>query len=439
LKKINWFGFIISLLVLVPGLQAQDSLFQKINAMIDSVSIENIEEHIRILEYAGGHESRVTFTPGKDSTLVYIADYFINHTQVSSVELDTFYVDHAIEPYNTHPLVNVVARIGGTGDPDRYFVLGAHYDASASRMGSSTWESQWHSLKAPGADDNATGVAAILEIARILSDSTFRFSEEYGIVLVAFAAEESNPMFGSGHHGSYHFASAAKAQDHTILGAVSIDMIGYNDKYDYTAIVSNNNSEWIGIRSEEINQIYNIGLLMNEPPYPYATYSDHDRFWDQGYPAILMIENAPPWTDGTYYKRNPLYHTSYDTLGSVNLGLVKKVTQMNLGLAADLTGRITSVSDGRLSTIPAEFALHQNYPNPFNPTTTIEYTVPAAGNIRITVYDIKGRERVRLMDSYHEPGKYGIPFDAGTLASGIYFYRLTAGPFVQTKKMMVVK
>ncbi len=436
MKKIKKFGFFVSVFFLATGIYGQDSLFQKMSAMIDSVSIENIEEHIRILEYAGGHESRVTFTPGKDSAQVYIADYLINHTLVDSVELDTFFIEHAMEPYNTYPLANVVAWIKGTGDPDRYFVLGAHYDASASRMGSTTWESQWHSLKAPGADDNATGVAAILEIARILSDSTFHFSEEYGIALVAFAAEESNPTFGSGHHGSYRFASIAKKKEQTILGAVSIDMIGYNDHYDYTAIVSNNNSEWLGIRSAEINEIYDIGLIMNDPPYPYATYSDHDRFWEQGYPAILMIENAPPWTTGMYYARNYLYHTSYDTLGSVNLGLVKKVTQMNLGLAADLTGRVTSVPGAR---IPETYALYQNYPNPFNPTTTIEYMVPAAGNVRITVYDIQGRERVRLMDSHHEPGKYSVPFDAGNLASGVYFYRLTAGPVVQTKKMMVVK
>ncbi|HAE88139.1 TPA: hypothetical protein DCG86_08980 [Candidatus Marinimicrobia bacterium] len=436
MKKFKQFGFFVSVCLLATSGQAQDSLFWKIQSMIDSVSIENIEAHIRNLEYAGGHESRVTFTPGKDSARVYIADYLIHNTQVDSVALDTFYVKHAREPYNTYPLMNVEAWIKGTGDPNRYVLLGAHYDASASRMGSTAWENHWDTLKAPGADDNATGVAAILEIARILSDSTFHFSEEYGIVLVAFAAEESNPTFGSGHHGSYRFASIAREKEHTILGAVSIDMIGYNAQYDYTAIVSNNNSEWLGIRSAEINEMYDIGLIMNDPPYPYATYSDHDRFWEQGYPAILMIENAPPWTTATYYARNYLYHTSYDTLGSVNLGLVKKVTQMNLGLAADLTGRVTSVPGAR---IPENYVLEQNYPNPFNPTTTIEYTVPAAGNVRITVYDIQGHEKVRLINSHHEPGKYTVPFDAGNLASGVYLYRLTAGPVVQTKKMMFIK
>jgi len=418
---------------------AGDSLFQKISAMIDSVSIENIEKHIRILEYAGGYESRVTFTPGNDSGRVYIADYLKNHTQVSSVELDTFYLQTATPPYNQYPLINIIAQINGTGDPNRYFVLGAHYDASGSRMGSSVWNSQWNTIKAPGADDNATGIAAILEIARILSDSTFGFAEEYGIVLVAFAAEESNPMYGSGHIGSLRFASNAKNYNHEILGAVSVDMIGYNDFYDYTAIVSNANSEWLGIRSAEINSIYDIGLLMNDPPYPYATYSDHDRFWDQGYPAILMIENAPPWSDSEYYIRNPLYHTSYDSLGSVNLGLVKKVTQLNLGLAADLTGRITSMTDDHFTLIPDDFALMQNYPNPFNPMTTIEYSVFNPGIVQINVYNLLGKKIRSIIHDYHDAGHYTIAFHGGDLPSGVYIYQLRAEGINLSKKMMILK
>jgi len=433
------YRFSVLMILFTIHVSAQDSLFHKISSMIDSVSIENIEEHIRILEHAGGHESRVTFTPGNDSARLYIADYFQQHTQVSSVDLDTFYLQTATPPYNQSPLINIIAHIDGTGDPNRYFVLGAHYDASGSRMGSSVWNSQWNTIKAPGADDNATGVAAILEIARILSDSTFGFSEEYGIVLVAFAAEESNPMFGSGHIGSLRFASNAKQDEHEILGAVSIDMIGYNDFYDYTAIVSNTQSEWIGVRSAEINSIYSIGLLMNEPPYPYATYSDHDRFWDQGYPAILMIENAPPWSDSDYYFRNPLYHTSYDSLGSVNLGLVKKVTQLNLGLAADLTGRITSTADDHFPLIPEEFVLFQNYPNPFNPVTTIEYSVSKPGMVQINVYNLLGKEVRRIINDYHETGQYTIAFHAGDLPSGVYIYQLIAGGINLSKKMMILK
>lgn len=427
------------LILFTINTSAGDSLYQKISEMIDSVSIRNIEEHIRILEFAGGHESRVTFTPGNDSARIYIADYFQHHTRVSSVELDTFYLQTATSPYNQYPLINIIARINGTGDPNRYFVLGAHYDASGSRMGSSVWNNQWNTIKAPGADDNATGVAAILEIARILSDSTFNFSEEYDVVFVAFAAEESNPMFGSGHIGSYRFASNAKKNEHEILGAVSIDMIGYNDFYDYTAIVSNAQSEWLGIRSAEINNIFKIGLLMNEPPYPYATYSDHDRFWDQGYPAVLMIENAPPWSDSEYYIRNPLYHTSYDSLGSVNLELVKKVTQLNLGLAADLTGHITSVTEEPFPLIPEEFTLMQNYPNPFNPMTTIEYSVPLPGNVQINVYDILGKQVRHIIDDYHDAGHYIIAFQGSDLPSGVYIYRLRAEGISLSRKMMILK
>ncbi|MDD3807227.1 MAG: M20/M25/M40 family metallo-hydrolase [Candidatus Marinimicrobia bacterium] len=429
-------GLLLNVCLIGTTLIAQDSLFLKIRAMMDSVSTEKIRTHIQMLEYAGGYESRVTFTPGKDSAMVYIADYFRHHTHVSTVTLDTFYVEHATAPYNTYPLVNVIAKIPGTGTPSRYVVLGAHYDASASRMSSNLWQSQWNTIKAPGADDNATGVAVLLEIARVMSDTSFHFSEEYGIVFVAFAAEESNPMFGSGHQGSLHFVSSAKENKDDILGAVSIDMIGYNANYPYTAIVSNKNSEWLGLRAAEINDMYHLGLLMNNPPYPFATYSDHDRFWEQGYPAILMIENAPPWENGRYYVRNYLYHTSYDTLGSVNLNLVTKVAQLNLGLAADLTGRVTAVP---LSPIPQTFVLSQNYPNPFNPTTTIEYTIATAGNVQLVIFDIQGRKKAQVINEYHEPGVYSVTVHAEDFSSGIYLYQLISGSYVQTKKMTVLK
>jgi hypothetical protein len=90
------------------------------------------------------------------------------------------------------------------------------------------------------------------------------------------------------------------------------------------------------------------------------------------------------------------------------------------------------------------FSLSQNYPNPFNPSTTINYTIASgqlAGNNLVTlkIYDILGREVKTLVNEKQSAGSYSVSFNADKLASGIYFYTLRAGNFVQTKKMILLK
>jgi hypothetical protein len=89
--------------------------------------------------------------------------------------------------------------------------------------------------------------------------------------------------------------------------------------------------------------------------------------------------------------------------------------------------------------LPKAFALEQNYPNPFNPTTVISYQLPVAGNISLKIYDVLGKEVMTLVNGRQEAGAYNFTLNAASLASGIYFYRLQSGNFVQTKKMMLVK
>ncbi len=89
--------------------------------------------------------------------------------------------------------------------------------------------------------------------------------------------------------------------------------------------------------------------------------------------------------------------------------------------------------------VPATFAVNQNYPNPFNPTTVISYRVPAAGLVTLRVYDILGREVATLVNARQSPGMHLVTFNAGGLASGVYFYQLKAGNLVETKKMELLK
>jgi len=88
---------------------------------------------------------------------------------------------------------------------------------------------------------------------------------------------------------------------------------------------------------------------------------------------------------------------------------------------------------------PKEFKLEQNYPNPFNPTTTIQFAVPSVSDVKLEVFNILGQKVASLVNRRMEAGVHTVNFNATNLSSGVYFYRLQAGNFVQTKKMMLVK
>lgn len=99
------------------------------------------------------------------------------------------------------------------------------------------------------------------------------------------------------------------------------------------------------------------------------------------------------------------------------------------------------VNEGPGGNVPQRFALEQNYPNPFNPTTTIRFSIPAeiSGRTMLAVYDVLGREVALLVNEVTRPGSHAVIFDAGKLSGGVYFYRLQAGTFYQTRKLLLLK
>jgi len=106
-----------------------------------------------------------------------------------------------------------------------------------------------------------------------------------------------------------------------------------------------------------------------------------------------------------------------------------------------LISEIISGTEERSTNMPRQFVLSQNYPNPFNPTTKIGFGVSGLGSmgVRLVVCDLLGREVAVLLDEHKAPGRYQVEFDGAKLSSGVYIYRLSAGDFVESKRMILLK
>jgi photosystem II stability/assembly factor-like uncharacterized protein len=151
-------------------------------------------------------------------------------------------------------------------------------------------------------------------------------------------------------------------------------------------------------------------------------------------------------SDGRRYKTSDggFSWTEEERLAGVSLNSIKFLNK-NCGWAVGSGGIIlhygnktTDIDDGQISLIE-KYHLSQNYPNPFNPVTTIKFSVPEISYVTFKVYDMLGKEITALVNEEKPAGSYEVKFDGSNLSSGIYFYQLKAGSFIQTKKMILLK
>lgn len=173
----------------------------------------------------------------------------------------------------------------------------------------------------------------------------------------------------------------------------------------------------------------------------YTRSTDGGLTWSA--PVQIETDEATDFRYPSLAKYNPAGYVNVvyqmdSEPGSGAFGDGAPLTQASL-LFAKLT------ADGVLSTGKdvnpkvTEYQLEQNYPNPFNPTTTIGFSLPKAEKVEIEVYDILGRKVATLLNERQSTGQHQVVFDAKRIGSGIYFYRLRAGSFSETKKMVFVK
>ena len=159
-----------------------------------------------------------------------------------------------------------------------------------------------------------------------------------------------------------------------------------------------------------------------------------DRFWyNRGASIYWSEDNGANFS--SQYTGTGTYQAMDMTLDG---NVIRGWSVTNTGNIAGYYEMISGISNNH-NQIPSDYSLSQNYPNPFNPSTKISFSLPQANNVKLVVYDLLGREVATLVNDYMNAGNHTVDFNASTLASGVYMYRIEAGSFTAAKKMMLLK
>jgi hypothetical protein len=145
-----------------------------------------------------------------------------------------------------------------------------------------------------------------------------------------------------------------------------------------------------------------------------------DTTAQSGMNYYYYIQSKDDGTQNDLYPGTPLYSSMFLTMTNIP------------------GSRITGVAENTAG-IPAEFSLKQNYPNPFNPVTTISFGLPEQSFVKLKVYDVTGREVATIVSEELPAGKYSRQWNAYGISNGVYYYRIQAGRFTETKKLVLVK
>ncbi len=303
MKKVMQYLLIVLLLPQTP-LHAQSPVIRQI---IDSVKIDSLILFVK--ELSGEVPTTINGIP---QTILS------RHRDQPGNALAQTYIEQKLASYGLPVTIqnfsatgnNVLATQLGTVFPKRKFVICAHYDAMPAGP------------VAPGADDNGSAVAAVLEAARILSDYPFPFT----IVYALWDEEEVFPYL----IGSMYYADQAVASGDSILGFINLEMMGWDSNNDGQCHVQElERVHSVQIRSHmiEINSQYGIGL--NMVAFPPVSDSDQAPFWYHGYDAVLFDQDA-------FFDRNIYYHTTSDRVQYINKPYYVKMAKLALGTLAFL-------------------------------------------------------------------------------------------------------
>jgi hypothetical protein len=354
----------------VPAPGATDGYVEDIVASVSEANLAATIQHFQ------DYGTRFCLSPEYDQATAWVDEWFTQHWLPAEQQFFYFYGDS---------MNNVVAEITGQLDPDRIYIICGHLDSIV-----------WPIAPAPGADDNGSGSAAVLEAARVLGPYNFN----YTIRFVLFGAEEVGLV------GSEVYASQAYGAGENIQGVVNLDMILYAPPgRDTLWIPYDDNSQALAEYARGVMLQY-VPELGTEITYdPSATYSDHASFWQFGYPAILGIEHDVDF--------NPYYHQSTDLLENYLpfFPFGTNCTRGAIAVIASLAEPIGPSSSGGGGTPPPALRI---WPNPCAGILTIDLSSPTGSPV--SVYDLSGRE---MATSATTPGQ-SLELDLTGLPGGLY-------------------
>ena len=359
---------------------------QFVRAVASAVNIDSIRADVHFLSFndeSDSLRSRYTF---RDS--LFSRDWLVEKLGAAIGSRGTASPDSFVFRYGglNFTRYNVVGRLPGRVPGSGTFVLCAHYDSQGGRTvypePGRVWN--WRIDPAPGADDNGSGVASVLECARALSALEFDFDIEF----VLFCAEEQ------GLFGSKAYVQSRKAQGYNILGALNFDMHAFRVAPDTTFLRTNPSSDWLSSHMKTISEALfdSVGLRVELVPVdgPYDA-SDHSSFWFSGFDAVHFFEQAG------LPVLNPYYHTINDTAGTLNYQLSWRVARLAAAsmayfsttstpwdlevlpgdLEVRLEGHTASVSEGSVGEV---LTIAPSFHN-------IGASVPDTISLRVSVYD----------------------------------------------------
>jgi len=291
--------------------------------LLNQVSVDRIREHIRVLE-------GVRHPVAAPQALERAADYIYDSFQSLSYRVEPHLFTFAGREYR-----NTIATRVGKRRPDERWLVIAHYDTVEG---------------SPGADDNASGVAALLEMAKVLEPVEFGRTVHFAAVNLEERQREG-PLDEVGLWGSRALAAEAETQNWQIAGVIVLEMIAYAGKSivqrgpaglplqlpeygDFIGVIGNVASSDLVDRFVQTVERYRLGLPVvplvvpgNGEMLRETRRSDHAPFWDSGYKAIMLTDTAD--------FRSPHYHQPTDTLETLNLPFAAQVCRAVAGMVVD--------------------------------------------------------------------------------------------------------
>ena len=369
----------------------------EIRAMMDSVSIDSLKANI---EHLCSYYNRRC-----DSRFIWeVQDWLVGRYQgfgVDTVMLHDFKIDKEGFPEETAD--NILAVQWGTKTPDEFVICGAHYDS---------WNSDGDdpdTIRSPGADDNASGVAGILETARLLSHYTF----DRTIIYANWCAEEIGLV------GSAAYAADCAEQRMDIVGYFNLDMTGYLEEGSdiHVHLMYTTRDSLIAKYVYNFSHVYFPEMPIRQAWLQWGD-SDYSSFNRNGYPAVHPFEDV--------HASSPYIHSRSDVMGlSVNnMDQAKRFTELNLGLVATLAGLN---HDGVLEVAENNVAL---YPNPAQEKVSI---LTEDGLRQVSVCNLLGQEMAHL--DLH--GEHNCNLDLSNYRSGVYIVKIRTENHLFAKQLVV--